>query len=40
MTLVDRRTFLARGAAGMLSIAAVERLTARAALGADPRDGG
>jgi uncharacterized protein len=39
MVLLDRRTFLARGAAGMLSIAAVERLTARAALGAGPRDG-
>jgi hypothetical protein len=37
MTLLDRRTFLARGAAGMASIAAVERLMARSALGAkDP----
>ena len=39
MTHVDRRTFLARGAAGMVSIAAVERLMARSALGAGPRDG-
>jgi secreted PhoX family phosphatase len=39
MVLLDRRTFLARGAAGMLSVAAVERLTARAALGAGPGDG-
>src|SRR5215207_3194165 len=38
MTLMDRRTFLARGAAGMLSVAAVERLAARAALGATAAD--
>jgi len=32
MTLLDRRAFLARGAAGMVSVAAVERLVARSAL--------
>ncbi len=34
MTLLDRRTFLARGAVGMLSAAAVERLVARSSLAA------
>lgn len=38
MTLLDRRTFLARGAAGVLSAAAVERLVARSALGAGAAD--
>jgi secreted PhoX family phosphatase len=38
MVLLDRRAFLARGAAGMLSVAAVERLTARSALGAKRSD--
>ena len=38
MTLLDRRTFLARGAAGMLSVAAVERLVARSALAATAAD--
>jgi uncharacterized protein len=38
MVLLDRRTFLARGAAGMLSVAAVERLAARSALGARRSD--
>ena len=38
MTLLDRRAFLARGAAGMLSIAAVERLAARSALSATAAD--
>jgi uncharacterized protein len=38
MTLLDRRTFLARGAAGMVSIAAVERLMARSALAAKDSD--
>jgi secreted PhoX family phosphatase len=38
MTLLDRRTFLARGAAGMVSVAAVERLMARSALGAKRSD--
>jgi uncharacterized protein len=38
MTLLDRRTFLARGAAGMVSVAAVERLMARSALAAKRRD--
>jgi uncharacterized protein len=36
VTLLDRRTFLARGAAGMLTAVAVERLAARSALGAAP----
>ena len=34
MALLDRRAFLARGAAGVLSVAAVERLAARSALAA------
>ena len=34
MTLLDRRTFLARGAAGMLTAVAVDRLAARSALAA------
>ena len=38
MTLLDRRTFLARGAAGMLSAAAVERLVARSSLAAMAAD--
>jgi secreted PhoX family phosphatase len=38
MTLLDRRTFLVRGAAGMASIAAVERLMARSALAAKGPD--
>jgi secreted PhoX family phosphatase len=38
MTLLDRRTFLARGAAGMVSVAAVERLMARSALAAKGSD--
>ena len=38
MTLLDRRAFLARGAAGMVSVAAVERLMARSALGAKASD--
>ena len=42
MTLLDRRTFLARGAGAMLTAAALDRLAARAALGstgADAADG-
>ena len=38
MTLLDRRTFLARGAAGMLTVTALERLVARSALGATAAD--
>src|SRR5829696_7249493 len=38
MTLLDRRAFLARGAAGMASVAAVERLIARSALAAKAPD--
>jgi uncharacterized protein len=39
MVLLDRRTFLARGAAGVLSIAAVERLAARSSRAAGAADG-
>ena len=38
MTLLDRRTFLVRGAGAMLTAAAVDRLAARAALGATGAD--
>ncbi len=38
MTLLDRRTFLARGAGAMLTAAAVDRLVARAALGSTGAD--
>jgi secreted PhoX family phosphatase len=38
MTLMDRRTFLARGAAGMITAAAVDRLIARSALAATAAD--
>jgi uncharacterized protein len=38
VTLLDRRTFLARGAAGVLTAAAIDRLVARSALAAATAD--